>query len=75
MIEFVQSFSISQERRFDSASLVDYIQAQRKHGELVRWRVLLACGKNSINQSLWTEDLERGGTRPGPAHQPYAEEE
>lgn len=57
VVQFLQSFSISQERRFDDVTLIDYIQAQRQNGELVRWRVLLACAKNPTDEPLWSEDL------------------
>ena len=61
VIEFLKSFSIAQERKFDVASLVDYIQAQAKTGELVRWRVLLACASGGSSEPLWSEDLRVAG--------------
>lgn len=59
--QFVQAFSLEQERKFDAGSLVDYIQAQVKQGELVRWRVLLACGSRASDDALWSEDLHVAG--------------
>lgn len=61
VIEFLKSFSIAQERKFDVASLVDYIQAQAKTGELVRWRVILACASGASSDPLWSEDLNVAG--------------
>lgn len=61
VVEFIQSFSIAQERKFDVRSLVDYIQAQNKTGELVRWRVMLACGSTPSTEPLWSEQLGVAG--------------
>jgi hypothetical protein len=61
VLEFLKSFAITQERKFDTASLVDYIQAQNKRGELVRWRVLLACATTTSSEPLWSEDLHASG--------------
>lgn len=61
VVEFLQSFSISQERRFDDVTLVDYIQAQRPNGELTHWRVLLACGRSRTGERMWSEDLGVAG--------------
>ena len=43
-------------------------------GELVRWRVLLACGSTPSTDPLWSEQLGVAGRDPSPAHQPYADE-
>lgn len=59
--EFLRGFSVAQERKFDAKSLVDYIQAQTKAGELVRWRVLLAGATQPNPEPLWNEDLCVGG--------------
>lgn len=61
VLEFLNSFAITQERKFDTASLVDYIQAQSRQGELVRWRVLLACATTTSSEPLWSEDLHLSG--------------
>ena len=61
VMSFLQSFSVREERKFDSASLVDYIRAQVRAGELVRWRVLLACGATGTSDPLWSEDLSVAG--------------
>ena len=57
VLEFLRSFSVRDERKFDADSLMDYIQTQIKGGELVRWRVLLACGTTPSEDPLWSEDL------------------
>lgn len=61
VIQFLQAFSVAEERKFDRDSLIDYIQAQIKAGELVRWRVLLACGSKTSDDPLWSEDLHVAG--------------
>lgn len=61
VLSFVQAFSVREERKFDAPSLVDYIQAQIKAGELVRWRVLLACATTESDEPLWNEDLSVAG--------------
>lgn len=69
VIEFIRSFSsfsTAPERKFDATSLEDYIRAQAGIGELVRWRVLLACGSGATAQPLWSDDLglaDRGQVR------------
>jgi hypothetical protein len=55
--QFLRGFSVAQERKFDAESLVDYIQAQAKQGELVRWRVMLAGATQPNPEPLWNEDL------------------
>ncbi|MGZ3415277.1 MAG: Z1 domain-containing protein, partial [Isosphaeraceae bacterium] len=57
VLEFLGTFSVRDERKFDAGSLIDYIQEQIKAGELVRWRVLLACGTTASDDPLWMEDL------------------
>lgn len=61
VVNFLRSYSISQERKFDRDSLIDYIQAQTKSGELNRWRVLLSCGSSASDDPLWSEDLHVAG--------------
>lgn len=57
VMQFLHAFSVAQERKFDTSSLIDYIQAQNKEGELVRWHVLLASGSHPSSDPLWSDDL------------------
>ncbi|WP_161962548.1 Z1 domain-containing protein [Nocardioides speluncae] len=66
VIEFLRTFSIAQERKFDVTSLVDYIQAQAKMGELVRWQVLLACGSSASPDPSFSENLGVAGRESVP---------
>lgn len=61
VIQFLQTFSVAEERKFDRDSLIDYIQAQLKTGELSSWRVLLACGSKTSEDPLWSADLRVAG--------------
>ncbi|MDR6174291.1 hypothetical protein QE364_000788 [Nocardioides zeae] len=61
VIEFLNAFVLTDERRFDSGSLIDYIQTQQRHQELTSWRVLLSCNMRLSEEEHWSEDLHVEG--------------
>jgi hypothetical protein len=61
VINFLANFRVMPQTSIDPSSVVAYISAQLHNGELSRWRVLLACAKETRDEPLWTEDLGVSG--------------
>lgn len=66
VLEFLENFSEHAQRKWDRATLVEYIKKQRPHNELVRWWVLVSCARKSNSAELWHEDLCVSGMREVP---------
>ena len=59
--DFLTQFRVMPQTGIDPTSVVAYISKQRGNGELTRWRVLLACSKESRDEPLWKDDLGVAG--------------
>ncbi|MQA35914.1 Z1 domain-containing protein [Modestobacter roseus] len=66
VIAFLSNFRVIQQTAIDPRSVVDYIDKQLEHGELTRWRVLLACASQVRTSAAWTTDLGVSGMKQVP---------
>ncbi|MGJ6125546.1 Z1 domain-containing protein [Mycolicibacterium sp. Y3] len=54
---FLYDFRVMNQFAIDPPSVVEYIDNQLHHGELMRWRVLLSSAIRQRDEAGWTEDL------------------
>lgn len=54
---FIGEFRLTPQTSIDPVAVIDYINAQLQHRELVRWRVLLSCARQANASELWNDGL------------------